>query len=53
MKEVWGQRFDVKTMLLPWATGSLSNGNLSNSTHDLADFHGLSWHVTHIITNRY
>ena len=31
MKEVWGQSFDIKTTLLPWATGSVSNGNLSNS----------------------
>ena len=28
-KEVWGQSFDVKTLLLPWATGSVSNSNLS------------------------
>ena len=29
-EEVWGQSFDVKTALLPWATGSVSKGNLSN-----------------------
>ena len=31
MKEVWGQSFDIKTTLFPWATGSVSSSNLSNS----------------------
>ena len=47
MKEIWGQCFDVKTALLPWATGSFSNSNLSNSA--VPWFGELFWHVTHML----
>ena len=47
MKEVWGQSFDVKTTLLPWASASVSNSNLSNSA--VPRFGGLFWHVTHML----
>ena len=47
-KEVWGQSFDIKTMLLPWATGSVSSySNLSNSA--IPCFGRLFWYMTHML----
>ena len=39
--------FDVKTTLLSWETGSVSNSNLSNSA--IPWFGVLFWHVTHTL----